>query len=653
MAGYCFALENQLTSAVTTAKSVITASCSSIDQVASYAVSMPHYLATGTNAAIHDEIDSILQHAASGLGLAVEALEGVVDFVINAMLGPYLCIVQFVLDAALLVLEEALKLVDEAVNKAADGIATVIEDAVKVFNDVIDGLDKIPFVNIKKVSVNVDSISNVHLDLADDLSGAVGKIPSATDLTATIQNLIDSPLEDLKNLITTSIDSINIDVSLFPVPDRDTVEFCSGNGKFVDTIAADLRQVITWMLYALAGAAILLFIVLAIRAWWEYKLRLAYVETVRQSFFPENDLNPKVPSTAQLLAFYEAAKSPAISMALGSATGHEKRSWFINYVTHPPVVPFFFLGVIGILVIEGQLVMMSSGFRDKAQALVADAISDFADDIRGALNDHLNATSALYAGDANGVINGISDGWDDSIGTVLEQFTLFVNTTSAYDQVTSIITDLFGTGPYGNDVQNLLTCVVGSKVTMLEEALTWVNENANLAFPQVSDTVFLLSDSQTNDIVADATGSGSNSSLSEAIEVFIDRYQSTLESSRWLYLIYLAIVGYVLIAATIGVTSGGNTNTASPKPKRSSESGTSSRSSSTRSGKSTTSRSLSKALPDRGARQYADEKEENTILNELNVLDDSDTSVSSVLSSEEESEEWDEKHEFTKWEAVL
>jgi hypothetical protein len=43
----------------------------------------------------------------------------------------------------------------------------------------------------------------------------------------------------------------------------------------------------------------------------------------------------------------------------------------VNYVTHPPVVSFFFIGALGILVIEGQLVMLSPGFRAAAQALVA------------------------------------------------------------------------------------------------------------------------------------------------------------------------------------------------------------------------------------------------------------------------------------------
>lgn len=70
-----------------------------------------------------------------------------------------------------------------------------------------------------------------------------------------------------------------------------------------------------------------LFIVLATRAWWECKLRLAYVESVRQAFFPEDDANPTVPTTSQLLAFYEASQSPALSMAINAGSKDPKRTW--------------------------------------------------------------------------------------------------------------------------------------------------------------------------------------------------------------------------------------------------------------------------------------------------------------------------------------
>lgn len=43
----------------------------------------------------------------------------------------------------------------------------------------------------------------------------------------------------------------------------------------------------------------------------------------------------------------------------------------INFVTHPPAITFFFIGALGVLVVEGQLLLMSSGLRTKIQAEVA------------------------------------------------------------------------------------------------------------------------------------------------------------------------------------------------------------------------------------------------------------------------------------------
>jgi hypothetical protein len=74
-------LEHQLDSASTDAKKAVLASCSSLDQVASYAVSMPHYLSVGTNEATSAAITDVIQIAASGIDLFIEALEGFIGFV--------------------------------------------------------------------------------------------------------------------------------------------------------------------------------------------------------------------------------------------------------------------------------------------------------------------------------------------------------------------------------------------------------------------------------------------------------------------------------------------------------------------------------------------------------------------------------------------
>ncbi|KAM0755888.1 hypothetical protein T439DRAFT_14978 [Meredithblackwellia eburnea MCA 4105] len=473
-------LEQQLDHAVTDAKKIVAASCSGLDQVASYAVSMPHYLSEGMNEGTSKEVSHVLQTAASGLDLVLTSLEGLASFVIAAMIGPYLCWLEFIASAALLLIQEALKLVEVAVEAAAKGIATVAEEAVKVINEAISIVDKIPFVNIKQISINLDSMKQVHLELADNLGNVASKLPSVDSIVKKLTDLIDTPLEDLRKLISTQIDKIDVGVDIFPVPEIEAVDFCSsGQTKFVDQAANALRQVIVWVLGAIIAGCLILGLVLAFRAWWEYRLLLASVEVQRQQFFPEDDPNPTPPTTSQLLAFYEASKSPALSLAMGSQTKEPKKAWFLNIMTHPPVFTFFFIGALGVLVVEGQLLLMSSGLRDNIEDLVSDTSGSLAVDITGSMNDHLQATSTSYSNGANSVINGVADDWNDSAGNAIASFTKFANTTivDAYDMITDIIHTAFGWGPFEGSMDELVYCLVGSKLLLIEKALTWIHDN--------------------------------------------------------------------------------------------------------------------------------------------------------------------------------
>lgn len=58
------------------AKKVVAASCTSLDQVASYAVSMPHYLSVGANEATSKAVADVLSKAGGGLDLVLDSIEG-------------------------------------------------------------------------------------------------------------------------------------------------------------------------------------------------------------------------------------------------------------------------------------------------------------------------------------------------------------------------------------------------------------------------------------------------------------------------------------------------------------------------------------------------------------------------------------------------
>lgn len=69
-----------LDDALSDAAEIIEASCSGLDTVSSYVASSPHYLATGTNAKLADEINDVIEGSLSIIDLAFEAAEGVARY---------------------------------------------------------------------------------------------------------------------------------------------------------------------------------------------------------------------------------------------------------------------------------------------------------------------------------------------------------------------------------------------------------------------------------------------------------------------------------------------------------------------------------------------------------------------------------------------
>lgn len=283
---------------------------------------------------------------------------------------------------------------------------------------------------------------------------------------------------------------LQVDVSLFPTPALETVNFCSAsNGQFVDgqpirnsqvdtpstpteklwntaDAANALRQVVVGVLYALAAGSILvsrsctllartlnespmilqLAICLTLRAWWEYKLLLGSVEVTRQTFFPEDDPDAAPPTISQLHAFYEASKSPAVYLALGSQTNNARRTWLFvlfyparrvadrrrtrtsqHQLRDPPTSHYVLLhrGVGGIgcrrpapLDVQWAANKDPGGGRGGAHSFVEraeasdhsvgpplDLVDDFAIEITSAMNTHLSATSMTYASGVNNVVS--------------------------------------------------------------------------------------------------------------------------------------------------------------------------------------------------------------------------------------------------------
>lgn len=192
---------------------------------------------------------------------------------------------------------------------------------------------------------------------------------------------------------------------MFPIPDKDVVNFCGdSNSAFVDTIAQDLRKVIIFALYALAAAAIIVRgALLSTSQARPNAVLFSACDRSRYSFLvgvqDSGDLRrislpkllprgrPEPTSSLDLAApgFLRSEQESCnlarsgtdfnfwcshLVVRLASVSKAADPFYSINFITHPPVVTFFFIGALGCLVAEAQLLLLSGGLRSKGDDLV-------------------------------------------------------------------------------------------------------------------------------------------------------------------------------------------------------------------------------------------------------------------------------------------
>ena len=103
----------------------------------------------------------------------------------------------------------------------------------------------------------------------------------------------------------------------------------------------------------------------------------------------------------------------------------------------------------------------------------------------------------------------------------------------------------------------LINCLIGSKVTAISKALTFINNNSRIDLPLMSPTVLLLSPNRTTELVSSISGNGTSSTGNptgaEAIlGRMIDRYAQTLKTQRSGFIICIALWIIVLIFGIVG-----------------------------------------------------------------------------------------------------
>ncbi|KAK5309235.1 plasma membrane fusion protein prm1 [Exophiala xenobiotica] len=472
--------------------------CSSVEDMGSAMASMPHYMSQGVNELTASGIERSVNGLYAMTTMSVTAVEEIVVFVINLLTSTYLCLITLVvrgsLHAVLGVIEDANDKLKGIVDGLGDDIAKVIggvDDALDKVKDALSGISgvfgkdvKIPDVDLTK---QIDAVKNIKLPdgLDEDLQKLDKSIPTFEQVQDFTNTAIRTPFELLKTAINDSLGVYNFDRSLFPVPQKEQLTFCSDDGGingFFDSLVKLIYDAKKIFLVVIIVAAVAVCIPMAYREVRRWRLMQDRSRLVGSSAHDALDV-VYIVSRPHTSGF-----GIKLSRKLKSLRRQSLIRWVVAYATTEAALFVLALGIAGLFTCLCQFILLKE--LEKQVPQLTNQVGDFADKVVFQLNN----ASEQWALSTNDVMiqkqNDINDemlGWvNTSVDAINDTLNTFVRET------TNVLNATFGGTILYDPVKEVFNCLIGLKIAGIQKALTWIEDHAHVSFPLMPNDTFSL-----------------------------------------------------------------------------------------------------------------------------------------------------------------
>lgn len=555
---------------IDSAKTEALSACTSVENVGSAMASMPHYLSKGVNALAADGVTKAVNGLMDMLLLTVTGIEALILFIINFYISTYVCLIQLVVSGSLHVAVKMIEEVGELMNKSISSITTEITSDVGSFQDSLNsflsGLGSVigAFGSSKTpptidLSSKISALNSIQVDptgLNSDLENLEKNVPTFEEVMNFTNNIIETPFEEIKKLINESMASYSFDKSVFPVAEKQALNFCSDNNGISDFFAnlSNLAtKARTIFIVVITLLAILVCIPMAYREIWRWRTQQQRALLLQKHAFDPMDV------------VYIASRPYTTTVGIKAASRFKstKRQiltrWFVAYATSVPALFVLALGFAGLFSCLCQYILLK--VVEKEVPALADQVGDFAETVVKSLD---NASQA-WAVSANGVIISMNTQVNEDVFSWAVNGTKAVNDTlnGMMGKINEAINDTFSGTILLDPVQGLVKCLLGIKVDSIEKGLTWVHDHAHVDFPQFrNDTLSLgaaasLTNSSHAENFLSSPGSVASDDITAAVVKLTDRMIEAIQEeaiiSGCLIAIWVIIVLIGLTRALIGM----------------------------------------------------------------------------------------------------
>ncbi|OJD31761.1 plasma membrane fusion protein prm1 [Diplodia corticola] len=564
--------------------------CTSVESVGSAMASMPHYMSRGVNELAASGIEKTVSGLMSLLDLIVTGVEEMVVFYIGLLTSTYLCLITLAVRGSLHTVIEAAEFIGDGLNKTLDAVGDDIANVADSFQDevnkLIDGINSIPQIfggdGMDKLNLTSQIDELKDLQLPSGYDQGLEKLNSSIPTFDQVKNLTDSairlPFELVKQLINEKTGNYTFNNSMFPVPAKEKLTFCSdsnGINDFFDGLVETevvARRAFIGVIIALA------VLVCAPVAWreikrWQTMQRRA--QLVSQSAHDPLDV------------VYIASRpySSSIGIWLANRFGSTRRQtavrWAVAYATSTPALLVLCLGLAGLFACLCQYILLKT--IEKEVPELTQQVGAFADKVVFALNN----ASESWANGTNEAIGTFNTDLNDDLFSWVNTSTQAVNDTLNVfvDEMSDALNATFGGTILYEPIKDVLNCLVVMKIEGIQKGLTWVHDNAHVDLPTLSNDTFSLgaaaslSGDSSDDSFLASPGSESADKVSDAIVKLVNKLKegvrieaiiSTCIVLIWVTVLIIGIVRALMVFSGSGKTraEGGQRYVSDPETDR-------------------------------------------------------------------------------------
>lgn len=460
--------------------------------------SMPHYMSQGVNELAASGVEKAINGLMSMLLLSVTGVEEIVVFIINLLTSTYVCLITLAVSGSLHVALKVAEDVTQFLNKTLGEIGTDIRKDVKSFQDDLNkftsALNSIPQIfgsnsAIPKLSIDnsLNRLDNLKLppSVNKELDKLNSSIPTFAQVNNFTNNAIRLPFEEVKKLMNESMVAFRFDRSVFPVPQKEQLTFCSDNNGINDffnklnSIANLARKIFIGVIVVLAILVCVPMAYREIRRWRTIQQRAQLIS--------QNSFDP-------LDVVYIASRpySSTAGMKVGNRFKSTRRQllsrWVVAYATSTPALFVLSLGLAGLLACLCQYILLKAV--EKEVPALVNQVGGFADKVIGVLNN----ASEQWAIGTNKVIDSTNNdinknvfGWvNTTTGAVNDTLNTFV------DGMTDALNVTFGGTVLYGPITEVMNCLIGLKIAGIQKGLDWISDHAKVEFPTLPNNTFSL-----------------------------------------------------------------------------------------------------------------------------------------------------------------